>query len=332
MRVLVTGSSGHLGEALVRTLRTAGDEAIGLDVKASPFTSRTGSIVDRELVRASMRGVDAVLHTATLHKPHIATHSREDFVRTNVLGTLVLLEEAVAAGARAFVYTSTTSTFGRALVPERGRAAAWITEDVPARPKNVYGATKLSAEQLCELVHRDHGLACIVLRTSRFFPEEDDRREIRAEYSEENAKANEYLYRRVDLEDVVSAHRAAVERAEPIGFGRYIVSATTPFEESDLAALRSDAAGVVARHFPDYEALYAERGWQMFPAIDRVYVNARARRDLHWEPRLDYAEILRRLANQEELRSPLARAVGRKGYHDRSFEDGPYPVQRSRGR
>jgi UDP-glucose 4-epimerase len=55
-----------------------------------------------------MNGVQAVFHTATLHKPHIATHSRQDFVDTNVTGTLNLLEEAAAAGVASFVYTSTT--------------------------------------------------------------------------------------------------------------------------------------------------------------------------------------------------------------------------------
>ena len=195
----------------------------------SPHTNVVGSIADRDLVRRSVEGVDAIVHAATLHKPHVGSHRRQDFVDTNVTGTLNLLEEAVAAGVGRFVFTSTTSTFGRALVPPAGAPAAWITEDVTPVPRNVYGATKTAAEDLCELVHRDHGLPCLILRTSRFFPEADDRDEIRAAYDDANLKVNELLYRRVDLEDVVSAHRLALERAPEIGFGRYIVSATTPF-------------------------------------------------------------------------------------------------------
>ena len=84
MTVLVTGSSGHLGEALMRTLRADGRAALGLDLIPGPFTDEIGSIADRVLVARSMRGVDAVLHTATLHKPHVATHAREAFVETNV--------------------------------------------------------------------------------------------------------------------------------------------------------------------------------------------------------------------------------------------------------
>jgi UDP-glucose 4-epimerase len=110
MTVLVTGSSGHLGEALMRTLRASGRAVLGLDIIPGPFTDAIGSIADRDLVARSMRGVDAVLHTATLHKPHVATHAREAFVETNVLGTLILLEAAARASVRAFVMTSTTTT------------------------------------------------------------------------------------------------------------------------------------------------------------------------------------------------------------------------------
>jgi UDP-glucose 4-epimerase len=314
MRVLVTGSAGHLGEALVRTLRGTSHEVVGLDVVASSFTSAVGSIVDRARVQRCIEGVDAVLHTATLHKPHIATHGRLDFVDTNVTGTLNLLEEAVAAGVGAFVLTSTTSAFGAALTPPAGAPAAWVTEDLVPVPRNIYGVTKAAAEQLCELFHRDHGLPCLVLRTSRFFPEEDDCRAIREAYEDGNVKANEYLHRRVDLEDVVSAHLLALDRAPAIGFGRYIVSATTPFVPEDVVDLRAHAPSVVRRRVPDYEAEYARRGWRMFPSIGRVYVNDRARRELGWRPRYDFRYVLDRLKVGEDTRSPLARAVGSKGY------------------
>src|SRR4051794_21810166 len=185
MRILVTGSAGHLGEALMRTLP---GELTGLDVLESPYTSIVGTIADREVVRRAVRGVDAILHTATLHKPHVGSHRRQEFVDTNVTGTLNLLEEAVAAGVSRFVFTSTTSAFGRALTPGPGEPAAWITEDVVPVPRNIYGVTKTSAEALCELVHRDHGLPCLILRTSRFFPESDDRDDVRAAYEDANVK------------------------------------------------------------------------------------------------------------------------------------------------
>lgn len=326
MTLLVTGSAGHLGEALMRQLRAAGRDAIGIDIKPSAFTDHVGTIVDRDFVRRCMRGVHAVIHTATLHKPHVATHPHQEFIDTNVSGTLALLEESVAAGVRSFVFTSTTSTFGAALTPAPGEPAAWIDEDVVPVPKNIYGVTKLSAELLCELFHRKRRLPVLVLRTSRFFPEPDDSIDVRNGYSTANAQANELLYRRLDIEDAVSAHLLAVERAPVLGFGRFILSATTPFTRDDLATLRQDAPAVVARRFPEAAALYAARGWRLFPHVDRVYVNARAREALGWQPRYDFASVLDALRRDGDFRSPLAEAVGSKGYHDEVFAEGPYPV------
>src|SRR5207247_10858516 len=138
------------------------------------FTNMVGSIADRDHVKRCMKGVDTVLHTATLHKPHVATHSRQDFVDTNITGTLNLLEEAVSTGVRSFVFTSTTSTFGSAVTPPADQPAAWITEEVVPIPKNIYGVTKTAAEDICKLFHRNHKLPVLILRTSRFFPQEDD--------------------------------------------------------------------------------------------------------------------------------------------------------------
>jgi UDP-glucose 4-epimerase len=326
MRVLVTGSAGHLGEALVRALRGLQHEVLGLDLLPSPFTTHVGSVADRACVGRILGGVQVVFHAATLHKPHVATHSHQDFVDTNITGTLNLLEESAAAGIEAFVFTSTTSVFGDALVPPAGAPAAWVTEEVTPIPKNIYGATKAAAEDLCQLFHRNRGLACIVLRTSRFFPEEDDNKEVREAYADENIKSNEYLHRRVEIEDVVSAHLLAARRARTIGFGKYIISATTPFLPEDLQELRIDAPAVVQRRVPGYAAEYKRRGWRMFPSIGRVYVNDRARQELGWQPRYDFEGIIGRLKAGEGLRSNLAQAIGSKGYHARVFSEGPYPV------
>jgi nucleoside-diphosphate-sugar epimerase len=273
-----------------------------------------------------MRGVEVVLHTAALHKPHLVTHSRQDFVDVNVTGTLNLLEEAASGGVRSFIFTSSTSAFGGALRPPAGAPAVWVTEDLGSVARNVYGVTKSAAEDLCELFYRRSRLACLVLRTSRFFSEEDDNPQTRRNYDNDNVKANEFLYRRTDLEDVVDAHILAIEKAPLIGFGRYIISATTPFCREDLAELAVNAPTVVRRWAPDYEAEYARRGWKMFPRIDRVYVNLRARKDLGWSPRYDFACVLERLKAGADFRSPLVRAVGSKGYHAGRFEDGLYPV------
>jgi nucleoside-diphosphate-sugar epimerase len=275
-----------------------------------------------------MRGMDAVFHTATLHKPHVATHDRQAFVDTNITGTLNLLEEAVAARVGAFIFTSTTSVFGDALTPPADAPAAWITEEVAPRPKNIYGVTKAAAEDLCQLFSRNHGLPCLVLRTSRFFPEPDDDEHVRSSLDDANVKANEFLHRRVDIADVVSAHLLALEMAPRLRFDKFIISATTPFTLTDLRELRTGAAAVLKRRVPRFEAIYRAKGWTAPAAIDRVYVNDRARERLGWTPLYDFERILQHLEDDTDPRSDLAQVIGRKGYHGRrQFAGGPYPVE-----
>ena len=120
---------------------------------------------------------------------------------------------------------------------------------------------------------------------------------------------------------------AAAGRAADIGYGRYIITATSPFGPDDLAELRRDAPAVVRRIYPEYEAIYERLGWRMFDSIGRVYVNEAARRDLHWEPQHNFDWVLRQLDEHGDARSSLAQTVGSKGYHDVVFEDGPYPVE-----
>jgi UDP-glucose 4-epimerase len=325
--LLVTGSAGHLGEGLVRALRAAGRPVRGIDRVASQYTDLVGTIVDPAFVAQAMDGVTDVIHTATLHKPHVATHTRQDFVDTNITGTLNLLEESVRANVRAFLFTSTTSTFGMALEPAPGAPAAWIDETVRPIPKNIYGVTKVAAEDLCELAHRNQGLACLVLRTSRFFPEPDDNARARSAFADANLKLNELLYRRLDVMDCVDAHICALERAPRIGFGRYIISATTPFHREDAAELARDAPSVVDRCVPGWRDVYTRLGWQMHPSITRVYDNTRAREQLGWKPRYDFATALAIARdNAGDIRSELARALGIKGYHGGAHADGVYPV------
>ena len=326
MKVLVTGSAGHLGEALMRWLPARGVTPVGLDIRPSDHTEHVGSVGDRDLVRRAAASVDAIIHAATLHKPHVVTHSKRDFIEANVAGTQTLLEAAIAAGQRRFVFTSTTSAFGRTLRPMEGAPAVWVDEAAQGLPKNIYGATKTAAEDLCALAHHESGLGVVALRVSRFFPEDDDDAETRRAFTGENAKANEFLYRRVDIEDAAEAHLLALERAGAIGFGKYIISATTPFEPAHLPRLRTEPGAVVASLFPHFEAIYARVGFRMFESLDRVYDNSAARAALGWRPVWDFERVLGRIEAGAPIGSDLARAVGKKPYHDRAFADGPYPV------
>ena len=303
MRILVTGSSGWLGQTLVLRLTRDGHRVVGLDLVPAATTQALGSVADRALVRATIRdcGVEAVVHAGALHKPSVATRAASDFVSENVQGTLNLLEESIAPGSAVsrFVFTSTTSLMISKDI-RAGRAggatkAAWITEEMtPLNPRNIYGVTKLAAEQLCRLFHELHGLPVVVLRTARFFPEEDDMAHAIPQ-SEANTKANELLFRRLTVEDAAESHVAALAKAPELGFDTFIVSAGTPFAPADCEQLIVDAPSVVARYFPRYRDIYARLGWTMFQSIDRVYDSSHAARRLGFTCRTNFKEKLEEL-------------------------------------
>ncbi len=331
MTLLITGSSGHLGQAIVTLLRRAGRPAVGIDTRPADTTNIVGSITNPDTVAQAMSGITGVIHTATLHKPHVATHNRQDFVDTNITGTLNLLTAAKNANVAAFVFTSTTSAFGRSLTPGPDDPAAWITEAVTDRPKNIYGATKSGAEALCDLAaHRDR-LPVVILRCARFFPEPDDSADARAAFSDANLKANEFLHRRLDLEDAAQAHIDALAAAPRLCFGRFILSAPTPFRPEDAAALRNDPASVVEARVPGTAALWSLLGWTLPADVSRVYDSSAAVETLGWHPRYDFAAISAQAARGDAIGSQLARDVGTLGYHDEGFanlSDGaPYPTE-----
>jgi UDP-glucose 4-epimerase len=298
MKVLVTGSSGWLGQTLVPRLQRDGHTVVGLDPEKGATTDVVGSVVDRALVRSTIRdaGIDAIIHAAARHKPHIETHDNSEFVAVNVQGTLNLLEEAIEAGVDRFVFTSTTSLMISQKIRD-GRAAGaseaiWIDESLaPLVPRNIYGVTKQAAEELCRLFHQLHRLPILILRTARFFPEEDDMAHAIAQ-SGENTKANEFLFRRLTVEDVAEAHVVALAKAPALGFDIFIISSMTPFKKADCRELLANAPGVVARYFPDYRAKYEKRGWTMFDSIDRVYDASKAERLLGFACKTGFRQVL----------------------------------------
>lgn len=301
MHVLLTGSSGWLGRFLAPRLRAAGHRVTGLDIAAGPHTDYVGSIADRRVVDGAFdRGVDAVIHAAALHKPDIARYSEQAFIDVNVTGTLNLLAAAAAAGHDRFVFTSTTSLMiNQAIRDEAGDAAVWLDEKAgPLAPRNIYGVTKLAAEGLCRLYAGEHGLPCVVLRTARFFPEEDD---THTHPSGENLKANEFLNRRLTVEDAAAAHLAALDRAPDIGFDTFIISAPTPFTPADVRNLKSNAVEIILEKFPDAADLYAARGWSLPASIGRVYDAGHAERRLGFRCSTGFADILAALRDGSEM-------------------------------
>ena len=328
--LLVTGSAGHLGEALLRDAQARGLPARGLDQKASGFTDIVGDIANPEVIERAFEGVTQVINTATLHKPHVVTHSRQAFVHTNIEGTLALLEKAAETGVSAFVHISTTSVFGRAMRPKPGDPAVWVTEALAPIHKNIYGVTKSAGEDLCQLIHEKTGLPVLVLRTSRFFPEIDDDEDRRGAMPDAALKILEFLHRRVAIEDIVTAVHQALEHAPAQGFDRYIISAASPFKQDDAPRVATDLPALLQERTPELAAAFKCAQWPLHAGLDRVYDSRKAQQALRWVPTESAEAALKRFLATGDWRGPLALAVGKKPYHDRTFEDGPFPVEADR--
>lgn len=301
MKILLTGSSGWLGRFLAPQLRQHGHTVLGLDVAPGADTQIIGSVADRGVIdRAFGEGIEAVIHAGALHKPDIERYRAQAFVDVNVTGTLNLLEAAREARLKHMVFTSTTSLMiSNSIRNEEGDAATWLDETcTPLQPRNIYGVTKLAAETLCRLYAEEYDVPTIILRTGRFFPEDDDTHKVP---SGENLKANEFLNRRLTVEDAALAHIAALTHAPILGFDTFIISAPTPFSHADVHSLKRNPEAVIARAFPDAAELYAKRGWVLPHSIGRVYDASRAERRMGFRCETDFSAILTALRNGKAL-------------------------------
>jgi UDP-glucose 4-epimerase len=276
MRVLITGSSGRLGEQLADSLAPA-HTIVGVDRRAGRRTTLVGDIADPDFVAQAAAGAEAILHTASLHAPDVVRASKAAFIQANITGTLNLLNAAVANNVRRFVYTSTTSLYGNALVPTD--RAAWVTEDLPPQPRDIYDVTKIAAEQLCRLFAMEHGLPVLALRVARFFPEPPEQMLVYR------------LYRGVDVRDVCAAHQLALENRSS-AFDVFNISARTPFQPQDTVELFSHAEKVISRYYPNAPEIFQRHGWSLPTSIDRVYVTAKAETQLGYQPQHNFAELL----------------------------------------
>jgi UDP-glucose 4-epimerase len=269
-KILVTGSSGQLGRELVNQLKSRNHRVFGIDVVESKTTDGLIDIRDVEQINELTIGFDAIIHTAAIHGKHYELkYPRDTFISTNINGTFNLLNACVLNGIKKFLYTSTTSIYGNAMVDSN--QAVWVDEMLTPDPRDIYDITKLTAELLCRDYFEKEGIETTVLRVSRFLPEE------------ENLKAIHRLYRGLDERDGAYGIILALEKTFET-FEIYNISNESPFQKADLEALIRNPKEVMLKYYPKIESVFANKNWIFPNKIDRVYSIEKAKKELNYHP------------------------------------------------
>ncbi|NUO02183.1 MAG: NAD(P)-dependent oxidoreductase [Saprospiraceae bacterium] len=275
-KIFITGSSGQSGREIAKLLAKE-YEIVGFDKIQGASTTIVADLTDWETIKNATKGVSAIIHTASLHAPHVATHSREDFINTNIKGTLYLLEASKINGVKKFVYTSTTSLYGESMNIEK--EAAWITEEVVPKPRDIYDITKITAEELCKDFFDKETFQAISLRVSRFWEEPPEN------------KVFYRMYRGLDIRDVARAHELAL-KAEMDNFEVFNVSAQSIFNQDDLFDLKNNLHALLNSRIPKLVDFFDKNGWELPTSIDRVYVIEKAKKVLNYQPVFNIDEML----------------------------------------
>ena len=247
MRIALTGSTGKLGTVVVRDLRAAGHEVIGMDIAGSPAPgflqvdlTDYGQVIDAlsGLGDRDERGVDAVVHLAAIPAPGI--RSDVAIFHNNTAATFNVFWASVRLGVRRLVYASSETVLGLPFdVPP---PYVPVDEEYEPRPESVYSLVKTLEERMAhELVRWHPDLSITALRFSNVMVPEDYAAFPDFDADARTRKWNLWGY--IDARDGAQAVARALEVA-PAGFEQYIIAA------ADTVMSRPNAE-LLAEVFPD---------------------------------------------------------------------------------
>jgi nucleoside-diphosphate-sugar epimerase len=281
MEILVTGASGKLGSVTVDLLKGCGHQVTGIDLTESRTTQWIADVKHKEQMFELTFGMDAVIHAAALHGRHMdLAYPREDFVDTNIKGTLNLLNACVYNGVSKFLFASTTSIYGKSLVDEK--QAVWVDENLAVCPRDIYDITKQACEELCREFFEKENLQATVFRVGRFLPEPI------------NLMLNHRLYRGLDERDGAEALRLALNK-EFQQFEIFNISSGSAFQWEDLIELKRNAPATIHKYFPAAIEIYRKNNWTLPESIDRVYSSDKARKILGYCPKYTFEYLLKEI-------------------------------------
>jgi nucleoside-diphosphate-sugar epimerase len=296
MKVLVTGAGGNLGRATVPALKDAGHEPIAFDFRPIETDAAfvQGDVRDRDAVASAIEGCDAVVHAAALHGIHVAHWSPRDFFAINVEGSFNVFEAARERGIDRVVFASTMGVYGKSLEAPADRWA-WVHEGLPTLPTDIYGTSKVMAEELGRMHGRTGAMRVVALRFGMYVPASFEHYGFRL------------LFGGVDERDVAQSVLLSLEHEPDGGFEAFDIFADTPFEPEDARAMHEDPLAVIERYWPGANDLFRENGidplehiWARF-----LWPIDEAKRRLGYRPRWGFAEFLDAVRENDRSRYPF---------------------------
>jgi nucleoside-diphosphate-sugar epimerase len=278
---------------LVPLVADAGHEPVLFDSRPieTPYESFQGDIRDFADVQAALRGADLVVHLAAILGN--AATTPHDFYEINLTGTFNMWEAAARAGMRGLVFSSTMSVYKPHDRPLREDALTEVREDLLMRPRDMYGYTKATGEEMCRLYGRTHGIPSVALRYGMFSPEPFFPYGIRL------------LYGGVDADDVAQAVLASVEALlhRRIRYDAFNVESLVPFSQEDEPLLLRDPLAAIDKYYPGSADLLRSRGVTRLAPIREYYSMSHAANSLGFRPECNFDRWLEVLRSRPEERA-----------------------------
>lgn len=278
MNIFITGGSGDLGLLLARELAQRGDLPVRMDIRPprNPQCGKfiSGSILDRNLLSASLNNIDCIVHVAAWHGIHLVTGQKNpyDFWDLNVTGTFNVFQAAVEKGIKKVIYISSTSVLDRF---------------------GIYGHTKVLGEEVARTYHQRHGMQVIILRPGAFIPWWN-----KDVYSSYLDWAKWYWKGAVHIDDVLQAVIKSIDLQKtdnPDQFPTLFVDGKYEYTPKDLEQWDVKGAGT---SFQKYYSTYTDIALKfgLDPAQKpEVFDIEPARKILGYEPTYSFLNLLQEL-------------------------------------
>lgn len=302
-RVLVTGAGGFIGSHLAEALVEGGAEVramvhynalgeegwLGSSNLREQMEVRPGDITDRDSVADAVRGREVIFHLAALIAIPYSYRAPASYVRTNVEGTLNVLQASRDADVACVVHTSTSEVYGTAVyVP--------INEDHPLQGQSPYSASKIAADKMAEAFHRSFEVPVVTVRPFNTFGPRQSARAVIPTIITQCLKGDAVRLGSLEptrdlnfVSNTVDGFLAAASENAAIGKTLNLGS-SCEISIGDLAQLISKLTDKSVQIESDSNRVRPQRS-----EVERLLAdNSLARRLLKWEPAVDLEEGLRR--------------------------------------